>query len=283
MAKQIKHFSELPDWFKLEKYDQARNLNTVQWIEQLSLRAYLFDAHPDNFKKLIESIRNEPICDIHSCKAISEIFGLDAIDSSKDEVPTFSGVRHLTLDDMISLKFFLNKKAKKVMELDVREIPKKKISKAFLKTPCYELLDKSFENTGLIHVKLELPDATLIEHFKQFLAEQRARINSTERSRLPSFKEWCRLGVLPYLDLKIWELKKGVNIPNRVMADAIYRLGEGGEETVRKTTAPLAEFLISNRGFEILFAQDANEKTERKTRKNLPEKKSPNSKPRNKK
>jgi hypothetical protein len=57
---------------------------------------------------------------------------------------------------------------------------------------------------------------------------------------MPDFNEWIRIGILPYLDLKIWEMQENVSIPNRVMADAIFTDEISGEETVRKTTDKLA-------------------------------------------
>lgn len=269
MTKQIKHFSELPEWFKLEKYDQAITLNTVQWIEQLFIRSYLLGTHPAIVELLIELVREQPIFDVNSNERARIHFDVDALEQLKNGDPAFSfGIRHLTLEDFIRLKFNL---PEEVLEaVDLFEV--KEISTELLDKPCYELLGEGHEDLGLAFVKFELPDAVLIEHFKQFLAEQRSRIDSTRRSRIPPFNEWCRLGILPYLDLKIWEKENDVNIPYRVMADAIYASGEGGEETVRKTTAPLAEFLITERALEILSAQAADEIAERKTDKNFPEK-----------
>lgn len=43
-----------------------------------------------------------------------------------------------------------------------------------------------------------------------------------------------------------------VSITNRVMADAIYESGVGGEETVRKTTAPLVDHLLSEKSLNQL-------------------------------
>ena len=39
MAKKIKHVSELPEWFKLEKYTFTNNLDAAGWYEQLSMRS----------------------------------------------------------------------------------------------------------------------------------------------------------------------------------------------------------------------------------------------------
>lgn len=95
-------------------------------------------------------------------------------------------------------------------------------------------------------VDLTMPDAVLMEAFRAWLSEVRSDIgiSSPKQYRRPDFLSWCRLGVLPYIDLLSWAELSGKSIPNRVMADAIFKPGEGGEETVRKTTAPLANEMI---------------------------------------
>jgi len=204
---------------------------------------------------------------LESDEKASMLFGVTAVQELKDKDPTFSYVvRHLTPADIIRFEFntsaetrdYLNSWRQQIedsINWDRLEIPEER----WINKPCYELVNADYENMSLACINFDIPDVILIEHFKQFLAARRAQINPQKRSRLPSFTEWCRLGILPYLDLKIWEKENNMNIPNRVMADAIYQSGEGGEETVRKTTAPLADFLITERSLEILSAQVANE------------------------
>jgi Family of unknown function (DUF6387) len=111
-------------------------------------------------------------------------------------------------------------------------------------------------------VDLNYPDKILLETFKQYLATRRAESKTEHLSkplREQDFYDWCRFGVLPYLNLRLWEMETGNKIPLRVLADAIYPSGEGGEETVRKTTAPLAKSLIDYHNLRILVAQVATE------------------------
>lgn len=117
-----------------------------------------------------------------------------------------------------------------------------------------------FRGIDSVAVDLNFPDKILIENFKQYLAARRAESkteNLSKTNRQQDYYDWVRFGVLPYLDLKLWELETGNKIPLRVIADAIYPIGEGGEETVRKTTAPLATSLIHNNHLRILIAQVA--------------------------
>ncbi len=55
--------------------------------------------------------------------------------------------------------------------------------------------------------------------------------------------------------MRFKKCKKDLRQKVPVIADAIYPIGEGGEETVRKTTAPLANSLIHNNNLRLLIAQ----------------------------
>ncbi len=119
-------------------------------------------------------------------------------------------------------------------------------------------------------VNLDLPDSILMENFKQYLVTLREKTRTYCSVKKPyrrrAFDDWRRFGVLPFLDLRIWKREADVTIPNRVIADAIFPPGEGGEETVRKTTAPLVEKLL--RSLHLLQAQAAQEILEREAARN---------------
>lgn len=89
----------------------------------------------------------------------------------------------------------------------------------------------------------------LIEQFKQLLPALRVSEENSQNAervyRRPDSASWIYFGVLPYLDLKLWAQVEGVQIPNRVFADAIFPPGEGGEEVVRKTTSKIADQVLT--------------------------------------
>ena len=60
---------------------------------------------------------------------------------------------------------------------------------------------------------------------------------------LDDIESWIQMGVLPYLDLTLWAYLNDLNVPNRVMADAIYSDGEGNPNRVRKVTKVWADDL----------------------------------------
>jgi len=99
-------------------------------------------------------------------------------------------------------------------------------------------------------VNLDLPDALLFKIFKQWVTFARMIFDSStyfKRYKKPDFESWYKFGVLPWLDLIIWSKEVRVSIPNRVMALAIFQFGDGGEETIRKTTKPMANSLIEDK------------------------------------
>jgi Family of unknown function (DUF6387) len=100
---------------------------------------------------------------------------------------------------------------------------------------------------SLMSVNLLLPDSLLVEQFLESVATLRkmSSVDPPPKSTRPDFESWIKHGLLPYLDLRLWAFKEKVTISNRAMAGAIFRDGFGGEETVRKTTARIAEDMTS--------------------------------------
>jgi len=140
--------------------------------------------------------------------------------------------------------------------------------------PCTDWIDEPVDGvrkTSIpqvnVSVNLSLPDKVLIKQFIQMLQSLRDPLQRVyypdPDQRKPDYSNWVRFGVLPYLDLRIWEREAEIKIPNRVMADAIFPPGVGGEEVVRKTTAKLAEELQTLESLETLAALAAHEIAER--------------------
>jgi Family of unknown function (DUF6387) len=100
----------------------------------------------------------------------------------------------------------------------------------------------------LFAVDLDLPDALLHQQFKTQIErlrfmEQESGLPPPKRFARPDFEFWIRMGILPYLDLTLWAYLNDLNIPNRVMADAIYSDDEGDPDRVRKVTKVWADDL----------------------------------------
>lgn len=94
-----------------------------------------------------------------------------------------------------------------------------------------------------------LPDWLLCEQFKKLVIEARATVSPARAdhsaSRRPVPYNWIRFSVLPLLDLQLWQSETGGQIPRRVLADAIFEPGEGGEDMLRDSSEPWAHVLTT--------------------------------------
>ena len=262
MQTRIKSVSQLPTWFDRRKYDEkARQLKAAGWYEQLYVRKRCLELwtsekiHP-HFTYAFNLIRENPIVDISNDPHLREYFMYGPLGAIKVKSPYYSlAIHSLTMREFIMLQDNIDQQRKSyVQEWWNQDRTKKLDQNEFL--PCQHWIDEPIYNSasnannhkGLLNVDLRLPNAVLIANFEKFLKTLRKETGThldAKKYYKPDYRDWCKFGVLPYLDLKIWEKETNTIIPNRVMATAIYTTTESGEETVRKTTKALAESLIT--------------------------------------
>ncbi len=291
MASRIKNISELPKWFRLEKYKAAKKLTAGGWYEQFSIRNQLMEwlttEVETNHQKILKATlaeaftatRETPIFDIkgEGKAKLSLLFYFPDAESICKIYNHIPAVHPMTLEEFDSVRRAIDPKKLAYIthwanqfESDDPPDPRPYKYEPWIKQPLNQSAtteakdenDFGFRGMDSVIVDLNFPDKILIENFKQYLAARRAESKTEHLSkpnRQQDYYDWVRFGVLPYLDLKMWELETGKKIPLRVIADAIYPMGEGGEETVRKTTAPLANSLIHNNSLRILIAQVADD------------------------
>ncbi len=284
MRKRIKNVSDLPEWFNLEKYQFAYELNALGWYEQLYVRTMCLtramkvvnhpdfnkDGYFDLFKGSLNSIRENPQVDLLNNERLSQCYSLGGVlywlKQIKNPQPLL-GVSSLTMKEYICQPFFIDPKRLEQAQkwYDARD---KKTSKepAWLNEP----LRNSYQSdvgtlTDTLNINLHLPDTFLIESFKQYLSAQRKRIKSIspKHFRQSDFQNWAKLGILPFIDLILWEFEFTITIPYRVIADALYPNGDRGEETVRKTSYPLLTELTTAVTLNQLGAQASLEIAEK--------------------
>ncbi len=290
MAKRIKTISELPKWFQLDKYENAKKLNTLGWLEQLSVRSdilMIISSHisrgHDYTCEILENFRENPIIDLPiENDAYYAYLGGPITELKQKKAYYTLGVQAISARQLLIHKLncdqvrwdYLMKWHNQLVQnarcskKQINDYKKKFKYKTpdWIDNPLYDSYTSNVFTTEHVCVNMELPDNILIDHFKQFLAKRRAEKYDKlclKPYRQPDFNDWIRFGVLPYLDLKIWELEEKVTIPNRVMADAIFLPGECGEETVRKTTKSLVASLIKQETIEQLVAKAALEISEK--------------------
>jgi hypothetical protein len=309
----IKHVSELPDWFQLNKYDSAKQLDATGWYEQLLVRYNLLqsfhrlqeypeteeyndEADVDTLDFVFAKIQEHPIVDIATDVMLSDLLTEEFIGKTLNELkqknPHYSlGIHNITVNEFLDIEDAATKSLEQVKqqikkytdeinepdELDNESLEEAKYEwknnlrtyhdetlAPSLHTPLFKLTNHPILQEA-VRINWKLPDTILMEHFKQFIQLHRPKTTMTDDGksflkncyRKPDFNEWYRLGILPCFDLKLWALEENVIIPNRVIADAIYPHGESGEETVRKTTMPLVDKLMSEVALNALAHQSA--------------------------
>lgn len=287
-SNEVRHVSDFPTWYSLDKYKGAAGLDAAGWYEQLAVRRdtlLMIDLSrqqhwqtdgPSNIgaqeMQVLALIRETPIVDLRSDTLLMAYLFGGAMYELKNRDPRdicyALGVHLATVRNLYLTEGHIEK--------EKRDYARNFFSQIFdkdddwrkpWKYKCVDWIDAPVDaitnSTVNVRVNLSLPDKVLIDQFKLFLKGRRShlqRLGTTiENRQKPDFAGWQRFGVLPYLDLQIWERESGMNIPNRVMADAIFPQGEGGEEVVRKTTAKLADELLTRKHLETLVALAAHE------------------------
>jgi hypothetical protein len=289
MVKRIKHVSALPGWYSLDKYKKADNLDALGWYEQLSIRAdilKLTDARRAQLSqtegpakqskgiiKVLNSVRATPIIDLTGEGLLCAYFYGGALQELKSRNPRYTlGVRLTTVRSHYLTEGNIEKEKRTYARNFFNQFdddwlkPLKYKQKDWLDKPIDWFATKSGFDMN-IQVNMLLPDDVLTSQFKQFLKDRRGPLKQTRSSFIykqkADFATWQRYGVLPYLDLRMWEREMDVKLPYRVIADAIFPIGDGGEEVVRKTTAKLAKSLLTRKHLEMLAAVAAQEITNR--------------------
>ncbi|MDP1596904.1 MAG: DUF6387 family protein [Methylotenera sp.] len=266
-ANEVRNVSDLPKWFDIKKYDASNELDYVGWYRNLFTRSRLLKLFSSpkfknnlktgiqnalDFYSDLESLRNIPLIGKRRFFFISNL----------EELQPQLGVRPMTLADLYWAKKSIAKDKQSYVE---KIITNSEDSEEFWDAYYRTEKNKNWKvnpladelSASLIHVNFYLPENLLLDQFKEMI-----KTIKSEKKRKPDFDKWIRYGVLPYIDLKIWELEHDKSITNNLMADAIYPNGEGDEEVVRKTIQKLADEILSKEYLDTLAALASNEISE---------------------
>lgn len=254
MAK-IERVKDLPSWYSLEKYCGCESFTAKDWFFSLSIRkdilgfARFLDTTPFRFPETLErnqwyaadltALREAPL-NYHAGTLLWEM------PQYQREVAS-PPVRYLSFDELF-YQYHADLDAAEHGEAD-----KEFAERWHLITHDDPFgLPQSIEGAVIgniggtgqaMLVDLAATDAQLLEAFSLWLNS--ARKQKAGKPRRPHFDRWARYGLLPYLDLLIWEAETGVHIPDRVKSAAISNY-DAGEDNLRKTIVPLAAVLMRN-------------------------------------
>lgn len=290
VVKRIRNIHELPEWFELEKYKGVESLDTTGWYEQLSVRSTIQSMIAPRWNgktkfiqqeiDVISAVQAMPIIDVTATDLLKCYFFGGPLPELKASDPQYSlGVHLATVRDLYLMEANIYSEVRRTARAWSAECSSGKdwLSKRnknfnldYVSMWAHDPVNKhSDDKRPLVRINTDLPDSVLIEQFKQMLRSMRdpaqEEFYPVRDHRKPDFSSWITFGVLPFLDLRIWARMADVQIPNRVMADAIFKPGEGGEEVVRKTTTKLADDLVKSSHLTMLASLAAYEIAERNT------------------
>jgi len=284
-----KNSAGLPDWFDIEKYRQTKAFGAAEWFQQLSFRSTLheflapempwpFDEKPWCFgADWMNLLKADPCITIDRVEAVRlkeedgifkqerekscKIFMMDRMAISKH---SGEGVRTITYGDIRRAAFLLNLFFDGMAD-DVEEQEREKL---WLEQNNKPFNDGGFGNHAIFtRVDLSLPDAILKKSFADYLKAQRS---NAKEAASPFFKNqdfavWYSCGVLPYVDLCLWEEESGQTFRMSAFADALNTITDedvASEDACRKTSKALAEKLMDERTIRMLHYQAVKEQSE---------------------
>ena len=267
----LKHISEIPDWFVLDKYDAAKLFDLDDWYHELLIRyltySLISDAGPDdNTSEWSRGIRERGIAprrlDVKLERMIEAGKRLNGGHSARKMIVyPFQIMDATTARDLLSKDKDIIKAESEWSDainnvspsMEWPEMPE------ILDKPYDEYLYERYPGTRdfILRVDLNASDESLIEAFKETLKDARSRLGRHAKERKFSAAElasWNRARILPFLDLYYWAIENQLKIPDWLMGDAIFsdRYDIDRTEAVRKTTKPKALELLTGDKLNIL-------------------------------
>ncbi|MNC00354.1 hypothetical protein D3C76_345000 [compost metagenome] len=260
----INNTTDLPEWFDLEKYKKAENLDAAGWFIQLSLRKELYDLY-EMFEKEgqdessffiggeilrgivrqnLERLRSQPIhTDPINTDSYESLYASCRASGYKEDL-SIKPVRELSFQDLTAQRLWDESKGNGkacqqnrwgiLTAAELSDCPTEPILVGILG-----------QNQFATLVDMNASDAVLKHAFAAWLKETRKNELGTPPKESSLYKYWAGYGVLPYLDLRIWAMEKRLHIPGRVMSRAICSPNHDcGVENLRKTNARIAISLM---------------------------------------
>lgn len=257
----ISRICQLPDWFNLENYQCAEDLESFEWYLQISHRILFFtllDYRTETHRPKLPEIAEASLT-----RYTNLVWGKDlrethyALPGISNEQELYEHLMHsenavtsLTLRHFTNYHIDLKHVHKWVDETgehwDIPPNGELNPADSPIKLAHYPHEEKEYFSTARVNMKL--PDEVLIESFKTWLATTRRAENSKVRKlyrKLP-FDRWARFKILPLLDLELWSKKTGSKLPDHIIAAALFPDADSGPDSIRKTIRPIAHQLIKN-------------------------------------
>ncbi|WP_227499439.1 DUF6387 family protein [Acinetobacter baylyi] len=270
MRKLIKNTDDLPKVFDINKYNDMDKLSAFEWFFLIQSRFLLHDILENGLSnwigtnKLTDTEEQEAMTLIvasHLEKPLSldlfvkykkdnnEIIDLEI--SSSDHYNFM--YKHLPVNELYEDEF-------ESIQLMIKNsgIKLKYTGEDKPFSPVMDILKSHFK----FHVKQYdypitinpyYPDHVIFGEFKKILAQIREKLGFNEKNKSLSKKDllnWASYKLLPYMDLKILELAENIKITNAIICSVLYKKGEYGEDTLRKSVEPIRRKILDQMVFD---------------------------------
>jgi hypothetical protein len=241
------------DWFKIENYKDAATLDAQGWYINLVWRCAEFNAlemggFSDKVKASVAERASNPILK----------YNMFAVEW---DAPLCAAVRSLTVTEIFALNEALQDKEQSRLRVEGYCRVASKAYKdgdnatGFKAADTATGLEHLFHGCGHVLVDLNASDEQIIHDFKEWLKTERQDSNFNDVLQKlftrTNFDEWAKYGILPYLDLVIWQKATGTKLKQAVMGHLIfpdYDECNDPAERIRRTTKPKAESIIDVKG-----------------------------------
>ncbi len=262
-----------PEWFRIRNYSGAKNLDLSGWFLQLQVRSIIRTEWmlEKEAQALREAVRRNPIFDWSHVSPGTKAMLMSCCRSSW----TQRSVRPMTVGEIFYREREYNVGVRDRLDALRGSGPAEKVFSPVLDgdsegdvwyQPAYWHMHGS--RKAIVEVDLDTPDRELTKHFNAMIRRLRGddpRGKFTTRRMILSPAKWLKLAVLPYLDLRQWEIDNELEIGPAKMAHWIFLRNDpvacieddgaaddadddddfGSADNVRKTTAGLAEWLLT--------------------------------------
>ncbi|MFW2563864.1 DUF6387 family protein [Acinetobacter baumannii] len=283
MTKLIRTTDDLPKEFNLEKYNDLDKQSAVFWHHALQKRIVLYyhmifelETFSSGLGFGRDSIDKSSLTE----KEINEIRKLLILDNFKDphstevrfdfkrecgkmvEIDIYSNENVSYLRNHLPVSDFTVKEFKLINHVIEKYINEQNYEEAEPDQCIHDFLTRHLKfwlspTEYPICINPFYPDNVIFDELKIKLDEIRQKIKIDNRRPVErkDLIYWASYGLLPFFDLKLWEIYNNCKITRSVMAVTLYPKGQYGEYTIRKSVEPLyLEFIegdtFDSAGFE---------------------------------
>jgi hypothetical protein len=240
--KKLNKLSDIPTWFKINKYDKSSSFELKEWYGQISKRTYLYDrivldmefydmTNIDAITIWENLIKTNPIFENNDefLKEMHKETDCIFTDGAQESIRDFSASDLKNINRALSFKsndsqlgrYCKNEMANEI-DLDLKTLLNLRETSIQLDIDIYSYIPS---NAVALTANLEASDDQLINDFKSWLKLARTSFNSGVSEKLYTyidFEDWCEYAILPYFDLATWAKLNGNEFTKELMAEILF-------------------------------------------------------------